>query len=171
MNYSHRLEDFHLNSLRQLGIGLLDRTRRAFIAKAGGVTIGVRGLVCDSSRGVLLVRHTWRPGWHTPGGGVQRGESPHEAVARELFEEVGIELAAPPKLVHVYVQLYRGVSDYPIFFLVDKFRGNPEINDKGEIAEIRWFSMSEAIRVTGPRTSEFLKEFNDGGPYRERWEL
>jgi 8-oxo-dGTP pyrophosphatase MutT (NUDIX family) len=51
---------------------------------------GVAGLVEDSQGRVLLVRHSYKTGWALPGGGVDRGEPPAQAVLRELAEEVGL---------------------------------------------------------------------------------
>lgn len=42
---------------------------------------------------ILLVLHRWRRGgesWILPGGGLNPGESPEEAVLRELLEETGL---------------------------------------------------------------------------------
>jgi ADP-ribose pyrophosphatase YjhB (NUDIX family) len=52
--------------------------------------LGVAALVLDAQDRVLLVRHGYNPGWRLPGGGVDRGEPPAEAVLRELREEVGL---------------------------------------------------------------------------------
>jgi len=43
---------------------------------------------------LLLVRCSYRAGWHLPGGGVRRGEMPEEAARRELAEEIGLTTSA-----------------------------------------------------------------------------
>ena len=42
---------------------------------------------------ILFIRNTYGKGyWNFPGGGIEKGESPEEAVRREVKEEVGLPL-------------------------------------------------------------------------------
>lgn len=41
---------------------------------------------------VLLVKRRDVPVWVLPGGGIDDGETPHDAACRELFEETGLQL-------------------------------------------------------------------------------
>ncbi len=55
---------------------------------------GVRAVVLDPADRVLLVRFQFPETslWATPGGGIDEGESPEEAIVRELGEEVGLDV-------------------------------------------------------------------------------
>lgn len=47
-------------------------------------------LFFDEDGRVLLVRASYRPGWDIPGGYLRPGETPSQAAAREVAEELGI---------------------------------------------------------------------------------
>ncbi len=126
-----------------------------------GLSLGVRGAVFDAGGRVLLVRHTYTPGWHLPGGGVEPGETAAEALARELLEEGGIALAGPPELFGVY--LNRGASrrDHVILFVCPDWveAGTMPVSNL-EIAEAGFFSPEalpdDASAGTRRRLAEIL---------------
>jgi 8-oxo-dGTP diphosphatase len=66
--------------------------------------------------------------WEFPGGKVMAGESEHQALARELREELGIEvLAARPfmRLTHAYEDRDVALS----LWIVERFAGEPRSLD------------------------------------------
>src|SRR4051812_43465614 len=54
-------------------------------------TFGVRAIVLTPEGRIVLIRHSYAPGWYLPGGGRRRDEAPQAAILRELREEIGLE--------------------------------------------------------------------------------
>ena len=57
-------------------------------------------LVRDTDGRVLLCRLTYKHDWDLPGGVVEVGESPQVAVAREVEEELGLDIEAGRAAAH-----------------------------------------------------------------------
>ncbi|MEP7211826.1 MAG: NUDIX hydrolase [Acidobacteriota bacterium] len=57
-------------------------------------TVSAAVVTLNARKEVLLLNHVLRPysGWGLPGGFVDRGEQPENAIRREIREETGIEL-------------------------------------------------------------------------------
>jgi ADP-ribose pyrophosphatase YjhB (NUDIX family) len=56
-------------------------------------------LLTDPHDRVMLVKPNYRTYWAIPGGMVEAGEAPHECVAREIAEELGLDITAGDLLV------------------------------------------------------------------------
>lgn len=71
--------------VRRMGVWLAEAR---FTATVGAVVV-------DDERRVLLLKHRFRygNGWGIPGGFINAGEQPEEALRRELREEIGLELS------------------------------------------------------------------------------
>ncbi len=127
---------------------------------------GVRVLL-ERDGDVLLVKHTYRPDWHMPGGGVDRGESLEQAARREAQEEVGATLGAV-ELLGVYSNFWNRRTDHVAVFICNEF-GVSEEHD-WEIAELRWFPLADLPPDLSPGTSRRLAEYKDGmRPGFGRW--
>lgn len=90
-----------------------------------GLTLGVRALVRDEAGRLLLIRHSYLPGWHFPGGGVEFGETASEAVRRELAEEGGVALAGDPRLIGLFRNPEWTPGDHVAFFAADAWSACP----------------------------------------------
>lgn len=130
-------------------------------------TLGVRAIVLNEHNQILLVKHTYQPGWYLPGGGVERGEAFATAIIRELQEEAGVIVAQEPELFGIYLNLSRGVSDYPVLYIVKEYSlvpsNSPEIKEKG------WFDYSQLPKDTTPATMARLKEYFQHLPADLNW--
>ena len=73
-----------------------------YFRQVRGLTLGTRTAVIDAQSRVLLVRHTYAPGWMLPGGGVERGETLADAALRELREEAAVIAEEEPRLFGMY---------------------------------------------------------------------
>ena len=103
------------------------------------------GVIRNAEGQFLLAKRAVIPGrlypghWEFPGGKREPGETIEEALARELKEEIDIDIERPTRWVtrlvaypHITVRLH--------FYRVRQWHGAPKLI---EHSEIRWFSPSQ----------------------------
>lgn len=123
------------------------------------MTLGARAIALDEAERVFLVRHTYVPGFHLPGGGVERGETVAESLVRELLEEGGLEPGEPPELIGFYFNPRHSRRDHVALYL---FRGVRQIRSRApdwEIAEAGFYALDALPDATTGSTRARLDEY------------
>lgn len=118
----------------------------------------VRAIVVNDDGEFLLVRpHGYRGGeWTFAGGGVEDGETVHQAMRREIAEELGIaleeemeQLPVGNRFIYSAEHKARRRLDHDgqeaAMFLVRLPRGTQLALQAEEVADARWFALDEAL--------------------------
>jgi 8-oxo-dGTP diphosphatase len=114
----------------------------------------------DEHDRLMLVRPTYKEYWDIPGGYVEPGETPREAVVREVAEELGIH---PPigDLLSVDWAPHPDEGDKVLFIFDGGRLSGDTLADvrfvDGEIAEYRFASTADLDRFTIPRLARRLQ--------------
>lgn len=136
---------------------------------ARGMTLGVRGCVVDEAGRLLLIRHSYTPGWHFPGGGVEVGQTLEEALAMELREEANVEMTGAPMLAGVYFNRRASRRDHVALFRIDAWRQPGPFVPTREILEARFFVREALPEDTTRGTRERIAELFEGRARSADW--
>lgn len=132
--------------------------RRIFYFIARPITLGVRILLIDDEK-VILVKHSYEPGWFLPGGGVKRGETLEQAVCREAAEECGAELHVV-QFIGTYHNFSAYKSDHVSLFLSEDF----SLQEKSdpEIEKVSAFPVDQLPGDTTPGSRRKITAYTNG---------
>lgn len=109
------------------------------------------GVVCfDERRRLLLVHDSFRRSWTYPGGVVDAGEDPHEAAAREAYEEAGVEVRIDRLLAGFTTSVPRGDGTFDRVLLLYGATPvrpvpHPVTVHPHEIDAVTWLDLPEAL--------------------------
>lgn len=134
-----------------------------------GLTLGVRGLVVDPERRIFLIKHSYVPGWHLPGGGVEPNETMREALGREMMEEGNIEFLEEPRLFGVYHNRKASARDHVALFVSGAFRQSMPPQPNAEIVAHGFFSRDALPADTTPGTRARIAEVLDNATPSAWW--
>lgn len=101
-------------------------------------TVTAGAIIFNDQKQVLLLKHRFRAGtgWGLPGGFLERGEQPIDAMRRELREEIGLEVED----VEVFAaRSFKKPKQVEVLF---RARGNANVKPLTmEVERAEWFSI------------------------------
>lgn len=133
------------------------------------MTLGVRVIALDANDHVFLVRHTYVPGFHLPGGGVELGETAVKSLERELEEEGGLEITEAPGLIGFYYNPRHSSRDHVVLYLARNVRQAKVRTPDWEIAESGFYPLDALPAETTPSTRARIAEFLRKSPPDPVW--
>ena len=133
------------------------------------LTLGGQVCVIRADGHILLVRHGYRPGWHFPGGGVEKGETIVDAALRELGEETGVIARGAPQLHGIFNNSAAFPGDHIVLYVIRDFE-QPRVPAASlEIAEQDFFASHTLPPETTPGTRRRIAEIFTGAPMVTHW--
>lgn len=134
-------------------------------------TVEASGCYCKlGDKFLFLKRHPHKPEgntWGIPGGKLEKGESPQEAMVRELSEEVGLSIKGEEVALIGKIFIRLPHIDYIFHMFLKQYAQMPEITlGLEEHQEAKWVTFSEAkglpLITGGLEALTFCESFING---------
>lgn len=110
------------------------------------------GAIIRNKKGeILMLERIYEPfGWAGPAGHIDEGETPEQAMIREIKEEVNLEVKEYKLLAHEYIPwncCYRGEGHDWFLFEVTLWEGKPKRAEE-EASAMKWMSKEKLQKHT-----------------------
>ena len=133
----------------------------------GNMRLAVVAIMRNHENKILLVQRNEPASphihgkWHFPGGGIEFGEHPTEAIMREIDEELGalsVQLMTKRPIVssnvHPTYNIQSIVLGFPILYL----DGEIDVSKDDSIGDVKWFELEEVQSLDStPEVAAFVE--------------
>ena len=133
------------------------------------MTLGVRAVVRSPNGEFLLARHTYTPGWHFPGGGIEVGQAAEEALADELAQETGLCFSGAAQLHGIFFKRCVSARDHVVVYRYDAIGELPIKPPSLKISELGYFAPECLPSGADPGTAQRIREIAFGKPISHEW--
>ena len=120
--------------------------------------VAVGGLI-ESGDKVLLVKRGKAPGkglWSIPGGVVKLGETLHDALKREILEEIGLKISVG-RLIGVFEVIEKDDHGISFHYVIVDYLCNVEsgkLKAGSDAADARWFNIAQIKDLKMTKTTK-----------------
>lgn len=134
------------------------------MTRPNDVGIGVCIIVRNTRGEVLLMKRAGAHAagcWAGPGGWIDRSDKTlADVVRRELQEEVGLTLTKKPTSICATTEDHEDLNcrTVTLYYLVDRWTGEPKILEPNKCSEIGWFSFHHLPQPLFPGLEAVLKD-------------
>ena len=147
-----------------------------YVPKPVSFNIGVKAIVVNQTGEILLLRRSDKVsrahGWDLPGGGVDNGEHPADAIVREVQEEAGVPISSL-RLFDVFYYGQKELTEWPSNVAVLCFWTTTQSTDvvlSWEHEGYQWIKPKAALNLELPPSYQaFLRTFNQLPTSYEGW--
>ena len=115
--------------------------------------VGVHGVFINDEKKILQLKSTYgSKGWGLPGGGVDPGETIHEALIRECFEELGVAV----NVIYMSGLYYHEIYNAQVCVFKCEIPAGAKIQLSEEHSEYRYFDLEELSNIQRTRVLDCL---------------
>jgi len=145
---------------------------RYFLSHVRGERGGVQGvrIILVDDRRIVLVAHWYAPWvWTLPGGGVNAKESPEDAALREAREETGFTVKSIAGEIGTYTGQWGSGDRLRVYYTGD-FEGSLALKPNVEIMARSWFDIDHLPDEISPANRRRVEAYRAGvRGERARW--
>lgn len=96
--------------------------------------------------------------WQLPGGGIEFGETPEQAIIREMQEELSVEIKSLQLINQIFIEMRGDWQGLFLSYICTPAQENFTITLNHESSDYRWFTRAEIRKLSlFPKNKEIIQ--------------